>query len=334
MSVKKAIVLANVGTPVSPEVGDVRRYLSQFLNDGRVIDLPWLARKLLVNLIIVPFRASKSSKLYKQLWTEDGSPLVYYGDRLVKKVQKKAGDNADIFLAMRYGNPSLKNVLTLLKEEHYTEIVVVPLFPQYASSTTGTINQLVMTEVAKWDVMPALRFVGQFYNNPNFISAFVKKASAYNLANYDHIIFSYHGLPNRHVERTHPNINVGQCTCETTMPAHGKSCYKATCYETTRLLAKALNLSANDYSVGFQSRLSKKWLTPFTDELVIKLAHDGAKKVLILAPAFVTDCLETIIELGIEYNELFVENGGEKLQLVSSLNDSDLWSDTLWEMVK
>ena len=285
MSDKKAIILANVGTPDSPEVGDVRRYLTQFLNDGRVIDLPWIARKLLVNLIIVPFRAPKSAKLYQQLWSDKGSPLVYYGESLVNKVQNKIGDKADVFLAMRYGNPSLKNVLTLLRQEQYNEIVVVPMFPQYASSSTGTLNQLVMNEVSRWDVMPEVHFVGQFYHHPEFISAFVEQVNAFDLNHYDHIIFSYHGLPNRHVESTHPNIKVAQCNCELKMPEHGKFCYKATCYETTRLLTRQLNLKSDKYSVGFQSRLTNKWLTPFTDELIIKLANEGKKKVLVVAPA-------------------------------------------------
>jgi ferrochelatase len=332
-SKKTAIILANVGTPDEPEVPAVRRYLFQFLNDARVIDLPWLLRKFLVNVIIVPFRAPKSTKLYKMLWTKKGSPLLAISNESRDRLQERLGENYEVFVGMRYQNPSLKKVLQTIQEKRFDKIVVLPMFPQYASSTAGTIAQLVNTETAKWNVVPELTIISQFYDNPQFIKAFAAQIRKYNPAEYDHIIFSYHGLPFSQTDRVHPAIKTINCHCEVEMPEHGRFCYKATCYETTRLLAKELGLPKSAYSVAFQSRLTKNWLKPFSDKEVIKLAKEGKKRVLIAAPAFIADCLETIVEIGVEYQHLFEENGGEKIQLVESLNANADWIETLAELV-
>lgn len=330
---KTAVILANVGTPDEPKVGAVRRYLFQFLNDRRVIDLPWLLQKFLVNVIIVPFRAPKSTKLYQMLWTPAGSPLLTISNSAKEKLQERLGDDYEVFVGMRYQNPSLKKVLQEIKAKGYGKIVVLPMFPQYASSTTGTISQLVNNEIARWNVIPELSIISQFYDKPEFIKAFARQIRKYNLDDYDHIIFSYHGLPFRQTDKVHPAVKTIDCTCEKEMPAHGKYCYKATCYETTRLLAKELELPKKKYSVAFQSRLTKNWLRPFSDEEVARLAKNGAKKILITAPAFIADCLETTVEIGIEYQEIFEENGGEKVQLVESLNANDDWIDTLHQII-
>jgi len=332
-SKKTAVILANVGTPDEPTVPAVRRYLFQFLNDARVIDLPWLLRKFLVNVIIVPFRAPKSTKLYKMLWTEKGSPLLVISVESRDKLQERLGENYEVFVGMRYQNPSLKTTLQTIKEKRFDKIVVLPMFPQYASSTTGTISQLVNTEIAKWNVIPELTIISQFYDNPQFIKAFAAQIRKYKAEEFDHIIFSYHGLPFSQTDRVHPAIKTINCNCEVEMPEHGRFCYKATCYETTRLLAKELGLPKSAYSVAFQSRLTKNWLKPFSDKEVIKLAKEGKKRVLIAAPAFIADCLETIVEIGIEYQHLFEENGGEKIQLVESLNANADWIETLAELV-
>lgn len=334
MNLKKtAVILANVGTPDEPTVPAVRRYLFQFLNDRRVIDLPWLLQKFLVNVIIVPFRAPKSTKLYQMLWTEKGSPLLSISNESRDKLQERLGGNYEVFVGMRYQNPSLKKVLQTIKDKRFDKIVVLPMFPQYASSTAGTIAQLINTETARWNVIPELTIISQFYDNPQFIKAFATQISKYNPAEYDHIIFSYHGLPFSQTDRVHPAIKTVNCNCEVEMPEHGRFCYKATCYETTRLLAKELGLPKSAYSVAFQSRLTKNWLKPFSDKEVIKLAKEGKKRVLIAAPAFIADCLETIVEIGVEYQHLFEENGGEKIQLVESLNANNDWIETLSEMV-
>ena len=333
MSQKTAVILANVGTPDEPTVPAVRRYLFQFLNDRRVIDLPWLLQKFLVNVIIVPFRAPKSTNLYKLLWTEKGSPLLAISNESRDKLQERLGENYEVFVGMRYQNPSLKKVLQTIKEKRFDKIVVLPMFPQYASSTAGTIVQMVNTVTAGWNVIPELNIISQFYDNHRFIKAFAAQIRKYNPADYDHIIFSYHGLPFSQTDRVHPAIKTVNCNCEVEMPEHGRFCYKATCYETTRLLAIELGLPKSAYSVAFQSRLTKNWLKPFTDKEVIKLAKEGKKRVLIAAPAFIADCLETIVEIGIEYQHLFEENGGEKIQLAESLNANDDWIETLAELV-
>ncbi|MCF8304543.1 MAG: ferrochelatase [Bacteroidales bacterium] len=333
MNKKKALVLINLGTPDKPRKKEVRRYLTEFLNDRRVIDIPWLAQKLLVNLIIIPFRVGNSTKLYERLWTEDGSPLLIYLNNLAAKMQLRLDGQYEVFGAMRYGKPSLTGVLNRIKKEQFEEVIFFPLFPQYASSTSGSIVEKVLREMKSWEAIPSVKMINQFHNHPDFIHAFAKNISAYEPGQYDHVVFSYHGLPYRQINKIHPQKDGESCECDQEMPADGTLCYKATCYETTRLLAQKLDLPKSKYSVGFQSRLSKNWLSPFTDELITDLAKKGAKKVLITAPSFVADCLETIVELEYEYKELFLENGGKQLTLVKSLNDSDHWAEAIEKMI-
>ncbi len=323
--IKKAVILVNVGTPDKPEVKFVRKFLFSFLNDKRVIDLNLILRKILVNLIIVPFRAPKSSKSYKILWTEKGSPITLYLKNVVEKLQLNLGKEVSVFGAMRYGNPSLIKLLRKIKAQKFDEIFIFPLFPHYASSTTGTVFEFVMNEVKNWNVIPKIIFQNQFYSHPDFINIFSEKIKEYNHENFDKIIFSYHGLPLNHLTKIHPETDVNNCSCETEMPENGNFCYKATCYETTRLIAEKLNLKPENYLVSFQSRLTKNWLSPFTDKTIEELAKNGNKKILLVSPAFVADCLETIVEIEHEYAELFKKFGGEELVLVKSLNDDEKW---------
>lgn len=322
---KTALLLLNVGTPDAPTTPAVRRYLLQFLNDRRVIDLPWLFQKILVNLIIVPFRAPKSTKLYQRVWTEFGSPLLFHSEKLQQKLQDKLLGRFDVFLAMRYQNPSISSVLQTIQKGNYNRVVVLPLFPQYASSTTGTAVQAIFQQIQKWNVIPDIQIISQFYNHSAFIDAFARKIETFGIEGYDHVVFSYHGLPNRHLDSAHPQVESAKCTCERSFPSHGHLCYKATCYQTTRLLVEKLGLEEGRFTTSFQSRLSKNWMRPFTDETLEKLAADGAKRVLIVAPSFVADCLETTVELGYEYKELFLEKGGAELTMVPSLNSDDDW---------
>lgn len=331
---QKAIVLINVGTSDSPNTKDVRPYLREFLGDKRVIDLPAIPRWLLVNMIIAPFRAPKSAKLYDQLWTEKGSPLRYISEDLAEKMQELVGKNTGVSVAMRYGNPSIKHVLKKVLQQQPDELIIVPIYPQYAESTTGTVVEACLEYLKKQVVIPKIKVVGQFYEHPAFIEAFRQKISSFQPEKYDHILFSYHGLPESHIKRIHPENAIESCNCQQEMPAHGKYCYRATCFATTRLLQRACGISENKSSVAFQSRLTKKWLRPFADEQVVELAKKGVKKLLVVAPAFVTDCLETSIEIGIEYEELFKKYGGEKLQLVSSLNAEDYWVEGLLEIIE
>jgi len=330
---KTAVILINVGTPDEPKVRAVRRYLFEFLNDRRVIDLPLVVQKILVNLIIVPFRSPKSTKLYQRLWTEKGSPLLYYSEQVQTELQEKLASKADVFMAMRYGNPSIGKALAAIQKGNYDQLIILPMFPQYASSTNGTAIQAVMDQIKKWNTIPEIHAINQFYDHPAFLDAFAERIQSYQPEEYDHIIFTYHGLPNRHLEKNHPDESIKTCNCETSLPEFGQYCYKATCYQTTRELVQRLGLKSGQYSVSFQSRLSNNWMTPFTDKNLISRAKQGNKKVLVAAPAFVADCLETTVEIGWEYKELFMENGGEKLQMVESLNDSPRWISGLEEML-
>lgn len=331
---KTGVLLINLGTPDSPSVGDVRPYLSQFLNDPRVIDIPWLWRKILVNLIIVPFRAPKSAKVYKKLWTNDGSPLLFYSLRVQSLLQDSLGSGYEVYLAMRYKNPSIPDVLAQMQRKNFDEIIVVPMFPQYASASTGSALEEVMRVVKGWWVIPEMKFISQYYDHPIFIDAIVTRGRQYDLSAYDHILFSYHGLPERQVEKVHPGKPCAGCYCEHETRPQDKYCYKAACYGTTRLIAEKLGIKKEDYTVCFQSRLDKKWLTPFSDVVVEDCAKKGMKKILVFSPAFTADCLETIVEIGEEYQEIFEEHGGEKVQLVESLNDHPLWIRCLKELVQ
>jgi len=334
MKSKTGVLLVNLGTPDSPSVGNVRSYLSQFLNDPRVIDISWLARKLLVNCIIVPFRAPKSAKIYQKLWTDQGSPLLFYSERATELLAKELGDDYEVHLAMRYKNPSIANVLETMRKRNYTRIVVLPMFPHYASASTGSAIEEVMRVMSKWWVIPEVRFISQYYDHPTFIDAFAERGKKYNLDDYDHVMFSYHGLPERQVDKVYPDGS--QCSdhdCEDEITEENKYCYKATSYATSRLLAEKLGIPKEKYTVCFQSRLDQKWLKPFSDDVVRDLAKKGAKRILAFSPAFTADCLETVIEIGDEYQEIFEHHGGEKVQLVESLNDHPLWIKCMKELV-
>ncbi len=330
---KTGVLLINLGTPDSPSTADVRSYLFQFLNDPRVIDLPWLLRKILVNLIIVPFRAPKSAKLYQQLWTENGSPLLYYSNKVSQLLDDELGQDYSVHLAMRYKSPGIPDVLAEMKKLNYSRIVVLPMFPQYASASTGSALEMVMTEIGKWWAIPELKIISQYYDHPDFIDAIVDRASKYDPGDYDHVLFSYHGLPMRHVDKVYEEGLCEDRDCENEITAENQYCYKASCFATTRLLAEKLGLAEDDYTVCFQSRLDKNWLEPFSDKVVETLAKQGAKKLLVFSPAFTADCLETVIEIGDEYQQIFTQNGGENVQLVESLNDHPLWVSCLKKLV-
>jgi ferrochelatase len=334
---KTGVLLIQLGTPDSPSTSDVRTYLSEFLNDPRVIDLPWLARKLLVNGIIVPFRAPKSAKIYKKLWEHGNgvSPLLTYTQSVQKLLAERLqNDNITVEMAMRYQNPSMDLVLDRMHKANYDQIIIIPLFPQYASASSGSAIEKAMNLIRKWWVIPEIKIVSQFYDHPAYIDSIVERAKAFNFDDYDHILFSYHGLPERQVDKVYDDGLCEDQPCETTINEENKFCYKATSYATTRLIAAKLGLKESDYTVCFQSRLDKKWLTPFSDVIVEEQGKKGAKKLLAFSPAFVADCLETIIEIGDEYQEIFEEHGGEKVQLVPSSNDHPRFIDCLEDLVR
>lgn len=328
---KKAILLVNLGTPDSPSVPDVRKYLSEFLNDPYVMTMPWIIRKVLVNAIIVPFRAPKSAKVYQELWTDEGSPLMIYGEKVQELLQKHVGDDIDVHLAMRYQNPSMDKVIGEMETKGYDQVHMIPLYPQYASSTTETI--IVKTEqlMAKWKKPAKLTMTRDFYDHPKFIQTIVERAKKYNIDEYDHVLFSYHGLPKSHL-KPYPCKGDSSCECRGQVEIKDRDCYLGACFSTTEQIVQALNIPRDKYSEAYQSRLYNGWLEPFADKELIKLAKAGKKKVLVFCPAFVADCLETIIEIGEEYNELYEEHGGEKVQLVESLNDHPMFVECLAEL--
>lgn len=334
---KTGVLIVNLGTPDSPAVPDVRKYLREFLMDGRVIDIPFASRFALVNGVIAPFRAPKSAKIYQELWTETGSPLKYYGHIVERELQQELGDNYVVKLAMRYQSPTIEAALNAFRQLGLTDMVVVPFFPQYASASTGSVYQKVMEIVSRWEVIPAIRFVNRFLDHPGFIEGFAQNARRY-MANfdYDHFLFSYHGLPESQIRKgdvTKTVCHFGDC-CDS-LHALNQHCYRAQCFETTRLLVAALDIPEGKYTTSFQSRLgSDPWIKPYTDDVIKTMPGQGIKNVLAFSPAFVADCLETTIEVGVEYKELFEEAGGEHWQLVESLNDSPIWIETLVDLVK
>ena len=338
MKSKIGVLLLQLGTPDDPSVSSVRKYLKQFLNDPRVIDIPYLLRKILVNLIIVPFRAPKSAKIYKELWDYGNgvSPLIHHSEALQNELQNRfSNENVHVHLAMRYKNPSMPSVLNRMKNDGYDHIIILPLFPQYASASSGSAIEHAMQLISKWWVIPQLSVINQFYTNEGYLDSIIERAKVNDLSSFDHIVFSYHGLPERQVDKVYEADDLcGDQPCETEINDKNKLCYKATCYATTRLLADKLNLDNDDYTVAFQSRLDKKWLTPFSDEIVADLAKNGAKRILVFSPAFVADCLETIIEIGDEYQEIFEENGGEEVVLVESNNTHPLFIDGMEALIR
>jgi protoporphyrin/coproporphyrin ferrochelatase len=332
---KIGVLLVNLGTPDTPSTPDVRKYLREFLLDPRVIDINPVGRYALVNGIIAPFRAPKSAKVYQQLWTDRGSPLMYHGRDLQAKLQAALGDDYHVAFGMRYQSPSIKSALDELREKSVSRIIVVPLFPQYASATTGSVQDKVMEIVKEWWIIPSINFISTYCDDPGFINAFAELGKKYMAEDdYDHVVFSYHGVPERQILKgsDHGYCKLGAC-CNS-YNKRNRYCYRAACFQTSRLLAAELGLNEDQYTVAFQSRLGKDpWLQPYTDEVLKTMPAKGIKKVLAFSPAFVADCLETTIEVGEEFREEFEHAGGEKWVLVESLNSSDTWVEALKNMV-
>lgn len=337
MSKKIGVLLIQLGTPDSPKNSDVRRYLKEFLMDPRVIDIPFFSRLLLVRGIIVPFRTPKSAKIYKELWDlgKGKSPLLTHTEEVKRLLQKRFdSDNVTIEMAMRYQNPSMESVLDRMHKANYDQIIILPLFPQYASASTGSAVEKAMEIIRKWWVIPEIKIISQFYNHEGYIDSIVERSKEFDLASYDKIMFSYHGLPERQVDKVYDDGLCSDQPCESEVNDHNKFCYKATCYATTRLIAAKLGLSEEQYIVSFQSRLDKKWIEPFSDKIIEQWGKEEKKRILAFSPAFVADCLETLIEIGGEYQEIFEEHGGEKVQLVPSSNDHPRFIDCLEDLVR
>ena len=331
---KQGVLLVNLGTPDSTKTSDVRKYLREFLSDKRVIDIPSFPRWLLVNGIIAPFRAPKSAAEYRKLFDERGSPLKYYTEDITHLLQEKLGDKYMVKFAMRYQSPSLKGVLDEMKEQ-VASMHVIPLFPQYASATTGSVIDKVMEITKKWQVIPDIKFTSQFFEEKLFIETIVDQGRKL-IANseYDHFVFSYHGLPERQIRKASYGKQCQLGSCCGKLTEKNRYCYRAQCFETTRLVTKELGIKEEDYTVCFQSRLGKDpWVKPYTEDVLKELAKNGKKRVLAFSPAFVSDCLETTIEVGQEYQEDFIEAGGTQWDLVPSLNAEEKWVECLQHLV-
>ena len=335
LSNKTGVLLLQLGTPNSPSTSDVRKYLREFLMDGRVIDVPYLLRQILVNGIIANFRAPKSAKLYKEIWTDEGSPLMIYGKQVEKELQNKLGNEYVVELGMRYQQPSMRDSLERFRAAKIDKLILFPLYPQYASSSTGSSLQLAFETIAKWNVMPEVSALSSYYNHPDYIRLWAEKGKAMNDGSFDAFMFTFHGVPWRHIRRTEcgGNCQKGPQECPA-LNAQNHVCYRAQCFENARAVRDAAGLDPQKTYITFQSRLGKDpWLTPYTDETLIRLAKEGKKRILVFSPSFTADCLETIHEVGAEYNELFQEHGGEKLVLVPSMNCDSDWIQFLQDRV-
>ncbi len=333
---RTGVILVNIGTPDSPSVPDVRRYLREFLTDPRVLTMSKVARWLLVNLIIAPLRGPKSARAYKTIWTTRGSPLREHGEKLAVALQENIGSAYVVRLAMRYGNPSLEAVLTeLLDHLKVEDLVLVPMYPQYSSSATGSSIEKLNDLLAQRAVIPAVRVVGDFYDDTGFISSSASLAEQW-LASFnpDHLLMSYHGLPEMHVKASTDGYCFSENKCCAQLTTKNRFCYRAQCFETSRLLARALGLSEQKYSVSFQSRLGRiPWIQPFTDKILAELYERGVRRLAVTVPSFVSDCLETLEEIGDRARADWMALGGEAFILIPCLNSDPRWVESLGKIV-
>lgn len=327
----KGVLLVNLGSPESPDPKDVKPYLDEFLMDRFVIDVPYLLRALLVRGIILRKRPERSAEAYKKIWWDEGSPLIVLSKRMFEKVKPQA--NVPVSLAMRYGKPSILQGLQELHDKGVDEVLLFPLYPQHAMASTVTI--LVLAEELRQKHFPNMKFsdVPAFYNKPDYIRNLADSMKKHlDTFEYDHLLFSYHGIPERHIRKTditksHCKID-GNC-CQTKSEAH-QFCYRHQCYETTRQVVELLGIPEGKYSQTFQSRLAgDKWLEPYTDIEINKMPAKGIKKLAVVTPAFVADCLETLEEIAMEANHQFKEHGGEDFLAIPCLNDDDAWCATV-----
>lgn len=327
----KGVLLVNLGSPDSTDPKDVKKYLDEFLMDPRVIDVPKWARTLLVRGIILNTRPKKSAEAYSKIWWEEGSPLIVISERLQKKIQDRI--NIPVSLAMRYGSMTLKNGLQELVDQGVKEVLVIPLYPQFAMATTETIN--VRVDELQKEFFPQLEVTSlpAFYKKPEYIEVLSNSiAEKLDGLEYEHLLFSYHGVPERHIRKsdiTKSHCKIDGACCKTQSEAH-QFCYRHQCYETTRQVAKNLDLKEGTYSTTFQSRLGfDPWLQPYTDRTIERMGKAGVKKLAIVTPAFVSDCLETLEEIAMEGEEIFHEVGGEEFTTIPCLNDRDDFADLM-----
>ena len=330
-SSKKGVLLINLGSPKSTSTKDVRAYLDEFLMDKRVIDLPFLLRALVVKGFILPNRPAKSGAAYQKIWTKEGSPLVVISKKFTEKVKAKA--TIPVELAMRYSTPSIEEGVLKLKEQGINDILVVPLYPHFAMSSTETVNEKVKEIKASFHPEAKLTFFPSFYKDEAYIKSLSSKIEKeLKEQDIDHLLFSYHSIPERHIKKsdiTKSHCKIDKSCCNTPSKAH-EFCYRHQCFETTKEVVKLLKLTEDKYTVAFQSKLGKdKWLTPSTNKLIGTLPAKGIKKLAVVVPSFVADCLETLEEIAIEGKKDFLENGGINYLAIPCLNEEEQWINTV-----
>ncbi|VDH15437.1 Ferrochelatase [Algoriella xinjiangensis] len=326
---KKGILLVNLGSPKSTSVKDVKKYLGEFLMDERVIDYNWILRSLLVKGVILNTRPAKSAEAYKAVWTAEGSPLIVITEKIKNKLQNIV--DIPVEIGMRYAEPNIENGISKLVEKGVDKIIVFPLYPQYAMSTTESV--IVKTEKVRKEKFPfvQINYIEPFYNKDIYINCLVESIKDKFSNDFDGLLFSYHGVPERHIYKTDPTntCNLNDCCNRESNPSH-QFCYRHQCFETTNKVIEKLNLSHEKTIVSFQSRLGKdKWIEPYTDFTLKTLSSKGVKKLAIVCPAFVSDCLETLEEIAIEGKEIFMNNGGETYEYIPCLNDNDSWIEVI-----
>ncbi len=328
----KAVLLVNLGSPGSPSAPDVRRYLNEFLMDGRVIDLPWPLRRFVVGMILIK-RPKESGHAYEKIWTKDGSPLIVIGKHLQAALQKRLA--VPVELGMRYQQPSIESAVKNLAAKGAKDVLLIPLFPHYAMSSYETAVARVRELAAKFAPDMTITVQPPFYNSPDYVAALVASAADLLKQDYDHLLFSYHGIPERHLHKSDPTgghcLKVENC-CEVASPAHA-TCYRAQCFATTRAFVKLAGIPKEKYSISFQSRLGKDpWLKPYTDYELVRLAQEGRKRLMVICPAFVSDCLETIEEIGMRGCEDFMKASGKEFTRIPCMNEHPMWIKALENM--
>lgn len=332
---KKAVLLLNLGSPDSTSVRDVRRYLREFLSDERVLDAPAPIRWMVLNLFILPFRPKKSAHAYASVWTPEGAPLVVTSKRQQQLLQQQT--EVPVALAMRYGQPSIPEVVAGLVRDGVEEVFLFPLYPHYAMSSYETVVVKVQEEIARQKLAMRFTILQPFYDDPDYIAALVESARPYLQEPFDKLLFSFHGVPERHLRKGDPShahcLTVPDC-CQVRSPVHA-TCYRHQCLTTARLFAAQAGLRPEQWFVSFQSRLgSDPWLTPFTDQTVELFGREGLKKIFVICPAFISDCLETLEEIAMGNAEIFLEHGGEKLTLIPCLNENPRWIEWMAKRVQ
>ena len=334
---KRAVLLVNLGSPESTSVADVRRYLREFLGDKRVLDLPAVFRWLLLEGIILRVRPKRSAHAYAKVWTDQGSPLIVTSRSVQAKLAEALGPETPVYLAMRYGRPSIRSVLARALADGVTELLLIPQYPHYAMSSWETVTTKVYEEAQRLSSALRVTTVQPFYADTDYIEALHNSARPYLEEPFDHLLFSFHGIPVRHLKKA--DSSKAHCTlvancCEVASPAH-HTCYRAQCFKTTRAFAQRARIPEGKYSVSFQSRLAgEPWLTPYTDQRLKQLPAQGVKKLVVMTPAFVADCLETLEEINVTGKEIFLQAGGESFRQIPCLNDHPTYIHFLSNRIK